>query len=95
MLLDLLFFILSTLLFLPLVTGYCAYSYGRSFWLWFVLGCGLPYISFIGLIVSLHRKELNPGERLVAEAKAILVAQELKSLAAVLSSNGAIHQADH
>ena len=81
---------MSMLLFLPLVTGYCAYSYGRSFWLWFVLGCALQYISFIGLVVSLHRKELNPGERLVAEAKAILAAQELKSLAAVLSSNGAI-----
>ncbi|UOQ52048.1 hypothetical protein [Hymenobacter cellulosivorans] len=72
MLIDLLLAALSVLIFVPLVTGYCAYSYGRSFALWCGLGVVLPGVSFVVLTVLLYRKEMTPGERLVREAKQIL-----------------------
>ncbi|QIX61652.1 hypothetical protein HER32_10865 [Hymenobacter sp. BT18] len=72
MFVDLLLAALSLFLLIPLVTGYCACSYGRSFWLWFVLGCLLPVASLVVLAVLLHRKEMQPGERLLAEAREIL-----------------------
>jgi hypothetical protein len=61
---------------LPLLTGYCAASYGRSFWLWFALGWALPILSFLLLFALIARRYLNQGERLLAEAKAILAAAE-------------------
>jgi Trk-type K+ transport system membrane component len=69
------------ILWLPLVTGYCAYSYERSFWLWFTLGCTLPGLSFIVLVLLLWREQRSPGYRLVEEAKRILAeaaAQEVE-----------------
>ncbi|MEM6644020.1 MAG: hypothetical protein AAF616_13650 [Bacteroidota bacterium] len=33
----------------PLLTGYCAMEYGRSFWVWFSIGSFLPIISFFVL----------------------------------------------
>ena len=65
---------------LPLVTGYCAASYGRSFWWWFALGWLLPFVSFSILVALIARRRLNPGERLLADAKAILAAAEAKEL---------------
>ena len=65
---------------LPLVTGYCAASYGRPFWLWFTLGWLLPFVSFSILVALIARRELNPSERLLTEAKAILAAAEAKEL---------------
>ncbi|MCC2546356.1 hypothetical protein LJY25_07860 [Hymenobacter sp. BT175] len=63
---------------LPLVTGYCAYSHGRSFWLWFALGCVLPIGSFFVLFALLYREQLlNPGQYLVDEAREILAEAEL------------------
>ena len=61
---------------LPLLTGYCAASYGRSFRLWFVLGWVLPILSFLVLFALIARQHLNRGERLLAEAKEILAAAE-------------------
>ena len=63
---------------LPLLTGYCAASYGRSFWLWFTLGWMLPILSFLVLFALLARRHLDQGERLLAEAKAILAAEAAK-----------------
>ncbi|SHK68743.1 hypothetical protein [Hymenobacter psychrotolerans] len=64
---------------LPLLTGYCAASYGRSFWLWFALGWLLPIVSFFVLVGLIARVHFDHGERLLAEAKAILA--EAESLA--------------
>ncbi|MBG8556362.1 hypothetical protein [Hymenobacter guriensis] len=76
MFVDLLFAGLSIFLLVPLVTGYCAYSYGRLFWLWFALGLLLPGVSFVLLTLLLYRKEMQPGERLLAEAREILASAE-------------------
>lgn len=64
------------ILWLPLVTGYCAYSYERPFWLWFALGCALPGVSFIVLMLLLWREQSSPGYRLVQEARRILTEAE-------------------
>ncbi len=61
---------------LPLLTGYCAASYGRSFRVWFALGWVFPIVSFLVLFVLLARRHLDQGERLLAEAKDILAAAE-------------------
>ncbi|GAB2940276.1 hypothetical protein GCM10027048_00690 [Hymenobacter coalescens] len=63
-------------LWLPLVTGYCAYSYDRSFWLWFGLGLALPGVSFVALLLLLWREQRNPGNRLLQEARRILAEAE-------------------
>ncbi len=57
---------------LAFTTAYCAQSHGRSFWKWFILGGLLPMVSFIVLFLLLVRHQLTPGQRLVADAKAIL-----------------------
>ena len=77
MLIDLLFGALCALLWLPLVTGYCAYSHGRSFWLWFTLGLLLPGLSFVALLGLLWQEQRNPGHRLLQEARRILAEAEL------------------
>ncbi|TGE16423.1 hypothetical protein [Hymenobacter elongatus] len=79
MFIDILLAFFCALSFLPLTTGYCAYSYGRSFWLWFVLGCVLPIVSFFILFALLYRKEMDRGYQLLAEAKAILASAEEKA----------------
>jgi hypothetical protein len=81
MLIDLVFGLLVVLSFIPLLTAYCACSYGRSFWLWFALGAVLPVLSFIVLAALLHRKEMSPGEQLLADAKDILAAAEADAMA--------------
>lgn len=46
----------SALVFAP-ITGYIAYSYGRSFWRWFGLGMVLPFASvFIALFVAMREQ---------------------------------------
>ena len=76
---DLLLGFMCAVSFLPLTTGYCAYSYGRSFWLWFALGWVLPILSFVILFALICRRQLNHGERLLDEAKGILAEAEVKS----------------
>lgn len=61
---------------LPLLTAYCAASYGRSYWLWFALGWLFPIVSFLLLFGMIARRHLNQGERLLDEAKEILAAAE-------------------
>ncbi len=60
----------------PLLTGYAAYSYGRSFWTWFGLGLVLPVVSLSVLILLLAIRRLNPGNALVDEARRILADAE-------------------
>ena len=63
----------------PLLTGYCAFQYGRSFGVWFAVGCVLPVISFFILFFliswnekttphhKLTRRERVTSEKLVKE----------------------------
>ena len=67
--------------FIPILTGYCAQSRGRSFWLWFALGWLLPLASFFLLFALIARDELNPGRRLLGEARQILREAEKKQRA--------------
>ncbi|MBG8553898.1 hypothetical protein [Hymenobacter guriensis] len=77
---DLRFSILLAVVLLPLLTGYCAYTHGRSFRLWFALGCLLPVGSFFVLVALLYRQLADPGEQLLLEAKAILATAEEEEL---------------
>ncbi|ALW85856.1 hypothetical protein AUC43_12580 [Hymenobacter sedentarius] len=76
---DMLFVVAVAISFIPILTGYCANSRGRSFWLWFVLGWVLPIVSFFLLFALIARDELDPGRRLLAEAKQILRDAEEKA----------------
>ena len=75
---DMLLALLVAISFIPIMTGYCASSYGRSFWLWFALGWLLPVASFFLLFALIAREQLDPGRRLLGEAKEILREAEKK-----------------
>lgn len=69
MMLDFVIIVAALYVSIPLVAGYFAYSYGRSFWFWFALSAILPVISHLvlgGLIIwdEKHTKnhELNVRE---------------------------------
>ena len=58
----------------PLLTGYCALQYGRSFGIWFAIGCVLPIVSFLILVALIYWDEkttpvrrLNRRERMESE----------------------------
>ena len=52
----LLIFTVSLLVFAP-ITGYIAYSYGRSFWRWFGFGMVVPFVSvFVALFVAMRTR---------------------------------------
>ena len=69
---DMILAVAVAISFIPILTGYCAYNYGRSFWLWFALGWLLPLASFFLLTALILREQLDPGRRLLAEARLIL-----------------------
>ena len=77
---DMIFVMVVAVSFIPILTGYCAHSHGRSFWLWFALGWGLPIISFFLLLALVAQAELDPGRRLLGEARQILREAERKSV---------------
>ncbi len=72
----------------PLLTGYCAGQYGRSFGAWFALGCVLPIISFFILFFliswnekttpsyKLNRREKVTSKKLVEELISSVKTQE-------------------
>ncbi len=51
MLLDFLFFGIVAALIIPTISGYYAYTHGRSFWLWFCVGLCLPIVSYFILLL--------------------------------------------
>lgn len=57
LMLELLIILLAPLLFLPTMTGYYAHSHGRSFWRWFLVGCGLPFFSLLVVAGVVHRDQ--------------------------------------
>ncbi|MDO7884155.1 hypothetical protein [Hymenobacter cheonanensis] len=77
---DMLLVMVVALSFIPIMTGYCAASRGRSFWLWFALGWLLPIVSFLLLFALIARDELDPGRQLVREARNLLKEAEQKAL---------------
>ncbi len=77
---DMLLVMVVALSFIPIMTGYCAASRGRSFWLWFTLGWVLPIVSFLLLFALIARDELDPGRQLVREARQILKNAEAKAV---------------
>ena len=79
MIVDMLLAIVAVVLLLPLLTGYAAYSNGRRFWLWFGLGLVLPVVSLGILTLLLGARRLNPGERLLDEARRILADDEARA----------------
>ncbi|RDV14338.1 hypothetical protein DXT99_14520 [Pontibacter diazotrophicus] len=54
---DIIIGLLAIVFALPLLTGYLAYKYKRSFWLWFVLAMVLPFISWFLLVILTWRDE--------------------------------------
>lgn len=54
---ELLTAILGPLFFLPLMTRYYAYSHGCPFWRWFLIGCGLPYVSLFVVAWTVRRDQ--------------------------------------
>ena len=83
---DMLFVVALAISFIPILTGYCAHSRGRSFWLWFELGWVLPLASFFLLFSLIAHEELNPGRRLLGEARQILREADKRAKAASLKS---------
>jgi hypothetical protein len=77
---DMILAVVVAISFIPILTGYCAHTWGRSFWLWFTLGWVLPFASFFLLVALIAREELDPGRRLLAEAKRILREAEEKAI---------------
>jgi len=74
--------VLAVLLFyfsIPLIAGYFAYSYGRSFWTWFLVSTFLPIITHFVLLMlvlwderkveqdKLNRRETAESERIVKQ----------------------------
>lgn len=78
---DMILAVAVAISFIPILTGYCAHSYGRSFWLWFALGWLLPLASFFLLTALILREQLDPGRRLLAEARGILREAEASKVA--------------
>lgn len=76
MFVDLVIAGMFAMMLVPLITAYCAYSYGRSFWLWFALGMVLPIISYFVLFALILRQQLDHGQRLLNEAKGVLAEAE-------------------
>lgn len=67
MLFDIALMMLAFLLSIPLLCAYYAHSRGRSFALWFFIGCALPIVSYF--ILLLLPDESDPAERQVDELR--------------------------
>lgn len=78
---DMILAVAVAISFVPILTGYCAYTNGRSFWLWFALGWLLPFVSFMILFVVMAREQMDPGRKLLGDARQILREAERKSVA--------------
>lgn len=62
MLFDFLFVGIAFYLAIPGVAGYCAKSYGRSFWKWFIFGMFLPIIThfvlYLYIVNDIKKKKI-------------------------------------
>jgi membrane protein implicated in regulation of membrane protease activity len=94
MLIDIAFFVGAFFLAVPGVTGYFAYCHGRSFWLWFTLGCFLPVFAHI-LLAILCRKTAaqikNPLEDSLTRYEDEYMQDEIKNVLHSSSGNSDFH----
>lgn len=67
MLLDFVLLGLAFLFAIPAVTGYFAYSHGRSFWMWFLIGCFLPIIANFIIAYICRREAIKARKRKLAD----------------------------
>ena len=76
----------------PLLTGYCARQYGRSFGLWFAIGCFLPVVSFLLIFSLIYLDEkMTPANKLSKREKmesALLVKELTRGLRKAESGSG-------
>jgi hypothetical protein len=80
MLVDIVLAALAFYFSIPLIAGYFAKCYGRSFWLWFVLGTFLPVIAHFILIGLVYYDESKAGPTTLSrgeEAEAKELVREL------------------
>ncbi|MEM0940337.1 MAG: hypothetical protein AAF600_09300 [Bacteroidota bacterium] len=64
----------------PLLNGYCASHYGRSFGVWFGIGCVLPIISFIILVVMISWDEKMTPKHKLSKRERVESEQLVKNL---------------
>ena len=70
MIIDAIFVGLAFYFTFPLLSGYAAYQYGRSFKIWFLIGCVLPIVSFILLVALIYWDEkTTPAHKLTKREK--------------------------
>ena len=63
MLVDIAFLLLAFLLSIPAITGYFAHCYGKSFWVWFAIGCFFPVVAQVALALLCHREAAKEQRR--------------------------------
>jgi len=63
MLIDIGLVFLAFLFSIPAITAYFAHSHGRSFWLWFAIGCILPIISNFIIAYLCHKEAIKAQRR--------------------------------
>ncbi len=91
MIVDVILMGLAFYLAIPFIAGYCAKSYGRSFWLWFILGAFLPVLTHFLLFAlifvdeyttpktALSKREEAEAEQLVKDLMAEIEKPSVKS----------------
>ncbi|MEO1050345.1 MAG: hypothetical protein AAFX87_06955 [Bacteroidota bacterium] len=81
MIVDLILVVVVFYLSIPAVTGYCAYSYGRSFWFWFGMGFFLPIITHIILyfLISYDIKKQKTTDLLTRDEE-IMMEQNIQTV---------------
>ncbi|MEM6361597.1 MAG: hypothetical protein AAGA64_03045 [Bacteroidota bacterium] len=57
MLVDIVLAVAAFYFSIPLIAGYFAYSYGRSFWLWFTISTFFPIITHFILFTLVYMDE--------------------------------------
>ena len=83
MLIDIAVLMLAFLLSIPAITGYFAHSYGKSFWLWFAIGCFFPVIAQVVLACLCHKeakKELRRRSVFISRYEDERMEQEIGQL---------------
>lgn len=84
MLVDIVLAALAFYLSIPLIAGYFARCYGRSFWLWFVLGTFLPVITHFVLIALVYYDERRAGPNTLSKREAAEAERMVRELVASL-----------
>ena len=91
MLLDIAFFVLAFFFAVPAITGYFAYSHGRSFWLWFSIGCLLPIISNVLLAILCWKSAYKEKKRKVDNMTRYEDEYMQKEISQIIGSQQRIH----